>query len=84
MGIIIRENFSIELYGLSGVAVNQNWANTGMSLGNNMWQEVKSKNLNHLGINVWVYESANKMFVGVDPVMVFACQIRWGSYYQLK
>ena len=65
MDIIIRENFSIELYGLSGVAVNQNWANTGMSLGNKMWQEVKSKNLNHLGINVWVYESANKIFVGV-------------------
>lgn len=65
MDIIIRENFNIELYGFSGVAVNQNWASTGMSLGNKMWQEVKSKNLKHLGINVWVYESGKKMYAGV-------------------
>jgi hypothetical protein len=65
MNIIIRENFEIELYGLSGIALKQNWADTGMGLMNKMWQEVKSHNLEHLGINVWVYESGNKMFAGV-------------------
>jgi hypothetical protein len=65
MDIIILENFNIDLYGLSGVAVNQNWAGTGMSLGNKMWQEIKSRDLKHEGINVWVYESGNKMFAGV-------------------
>jgi hypothetical protein len=41
MGNIIRENFDIDLYGLSGVAVNQNWANMGISLTGKLWQEVE-------------------------------------------
>ncbi len=66
MDIFIRENFNnIGLYGFSGVAVNRNWADTGMGLANKLWQEVKTNNLKHLGINVWVYESGNKMFAGV-------------------
>ena len=65
MDILIRENFNIELYGIPGVAVTRNWTETGMGLTNKLWQEVKSNNLKHLGINVWVYESGNKMFAGV-------------------
>ena len=65
MDIIIRENFNIDLYGFSGIAINKNWADTGMSLTNKLWQEIKSNQLKHEGINVWVYESGNKMFAGV-------------------
>jgi len=66
MNIIIRENFNIDLYGVSGVAIKQNWAEIGMDLTNKMWQEIKSHSLKHKGINVWVYESGNKMFAGVE------------------
>ena len=62
----IRENFHIELYGISGIAENQDWANTGMGLMNKMWQEVKTRGLENRGINVWVYEEGNKMFAGVE------------------
>ena len=65
MDIIIRENFNMELYGIAGVAVNRNWSETGMALTNKLWQEVKSNNLKNEGINVWVYESGNRMFAGV-------------------
>ncbi|HZV12928.1 MAG TPA: hypothetical protein VFA55_06910 [Candidatus Kapabacteria bacterium] len=66
MDIVIRENYSADLYGYAGVAVNRNWADTGMSLMNKMWQEVKSNHLKHKGINIWVYEEKDRMFAGVE------------------
>ena len=61
----LRENFHIELYGVSGVAVNQDWAGTGMALMDKMWKEVKTRKFENTGINVWVYEPGDKMFAGV-------------------
>jgi len=66
MNIVIQENFNIDLYGLSGIAVKQNWAEFGMDLTNKLWQEVRAHNLQHKGINVWVYEDGYKMFAGVE------------------
>jgi hypothetical protein len=63
---IIRENFHLELYGVSGVAVDQNWGKTGMGLMDTMWKEVKGRLLDNKGINVWVYEPGSKMFAGVE------------------
>lgn len=62
----IRENFHIELYGVSGVAENKDWGKTGMGLMNTMWQEVKTRQFPNKGINVWVYEPGKKMFTGVE------------------
>ncbi|MBS1663998.1 MAG: hypothetical protein JST68_23335 [Bacteroidetes bacterium] len=62
----IRENFQIELYGISGIAENRNWAKTGISLMDKMWKEVKTRQLPNKGINVWVYEPGDKMFAGVE------------------
>jgi effector-binding domain-containing protein len=66
MSISINENFNIEIYGFAGVAINRNWAETGMSLMNKMWKEVKANLLKHKGINIWVYEEEDKMFAGVE------------------
>jgi len=66
MNSIIKENFSIELYGFAGVAVNRNWSATGMALTNKLWQEIKSASLRHKGINIWVYGEQDKMFAGVE------------------
>ncbi|MHA4810452.1 GyrI-like domain-containing protein [Flavitalea flava] len=62
----IKENFNLALYGITGVATNRNWAATGMMLMNKMWQQVKANNLEHKGINIWVYEEGDKMFAGVE------------------
>ena len=63
---IIRENFRIELYGISGVAIDREWSKTGMILMDRMWKEVKGRHFANKGINVWVYESDNEMFTGVE------------------
>lgn len=65
LSISIRKDFTISLYGFSGVAAQQNWAGTGKSLMNQLWQEVKSKQLPNTGLNVWVYEEGNLLFTGV-------------------
>jgi effector-binding domain-containing protein len=64
---IIEKNFSLVLYGVSGVAVNKNWGETGSRLMDEMWKQVKACNLKHKGMNVWVYEENNKMFTGIEP-----------------
>jgi hypothetical protein len=66
MQIAIRENFSLQLYGFAGVAVDKNWGRAGMGLMDQLWQEVKSKHLKNKGINVWVYEPGDSLFTGVE------------------
>jgi hypothetical protein len=63
---IIEKNLSLTLYGVSGTATNQNWGQTGFALMNEMWKQIKAGNLKHKGLNVWVYETGNKMFTGVE------------------
>ena len=66
MNFTIKNNFSADVYGFSGVAVKGNWADTGMKLMNKMWEQVKANNLKHKGINIWVYEAGDRMFAGVE------------------
>jgi predicted transcriptional regulator YdeE len=63
---IMNKNFSADMYGFSGIAIGQDFAGTGFKLMDRMWKIVKSNNLKNKGINVWVYESQNKMFAGVE------------------
>jgi effector-binding domain-containing protein len=63
---IINKNFTADLYGFSGIAIGQDFAGTGFKLMDRMWKIVKSNNLKNKGINIWVYESQNKMFAGVE------------------
>lgn len=62
----IRENFHIEIYGISGVAENKEWGKTGMALMDKMWKEVKGREFPNKGLNVWVYEPGDRMFAGVE------------------
>jgi hypothetical protein len=66
MNIQFKKDLRLSLYGCAGIAVDKNWANTGMSLMNKMWHLVKSNNLPNKGINVWVYEPGDAMFTGVE------------------
>jgi|SRR5579872_3963730 len=66
MDILFKKDLRLSLYGLSGIAIDKNWAKTGMDLMNKMWHQVKSHNLPNKGINVWVYEPGDKMFTGVE------------------
>jgi len=65
MDYSIRTDLRIELYGISGVAEDQDWAGAGMALMNRMWQVVRASGLRNNGINAWVYEPDDWMFSGV-------------------
>lgn len=66
LSLSVRKDFSISLYGFSGVADRQDWAGTGKKLMDRLWQEVRSRKLPNKGINVWVYEEGNLLFTGVE------------------
>jgi hypothetical protein len=68
MEIEIKENFTLDLYGVSGIAENKDYVRTVFRLSDAMWQEVKGKGLQHKGKNIWVYESNDKLFAGVELI----------------
>ncbi|MFB9841758.1 GyrI-like domain-containing protein [Mucilaginibacter ginsenosidivorans] len=68
---IVTKDFNLTLYGFSGTAVNKNYGDTGFKLMNKMWETIRTKNLKHKGMNVWVYGPNEEVFAGVefDPAM---------------
>jgi predicted transcriptional regulator YdeE len=63
---IITKNFTLGIYGFSGKAVNKDYAGTAFKLMDKMWQTVKTKELKNKGINIWVYETNEQVFAGVE------------------
>ncbi len=63
---IINRNFTLDIYGYSGIAINKGYAETAFKLMDKMWQTVKTKELKNKGINIWVYEPNEKVFAGVE------------------
>jgi hypothetical protein len=63
---IINQNFTLDLYGFSGVAIGNDYAGTAFKLMDKMWQTVKSNSIPNKGINIWVYEPNEMVFAGVE------------------
>lgn len=63
---IIEEPIRFHLHGIQGVVENERYAEVGMRLMNEMWQEVKRAGFATTGINHWVYLMDGKMFVAVQ------------------
>jgi hypothetical protein len=63
---IIVKNLILDIYGFSGIAINNDYTATTFKLMDKMWQTVKSNNLKNKGQNIWVYEHAEKVFAGVE------------------
>jgi hypothetical protein len=63
---IINENYKIDIYGFSGIAINKDYTGTAFRLMDKMWQIVKAKEIKHKGMNIWVYEPGEKIFAGVE------------------
>ncbi|MDF2431542.1 MAG: hypothetical protein JWP44_1173 [Mucilaginibacter sp.] len=63
---IINKELKLDIFGFSGVAVNKNYAGTAFALMDKMWPVIKSKGLKHKGLNIWVYESGENVFTGVE------------------
>jgi len=63
---IITKERQFHLYGFSGTAINKDYAGTAFKLMDRMWKIVKSKALPNKGMNIWVYETNDRVFPGVE------------------
>ncbi|MEO8171977.1 MAG: GyrI-like domain-containing protein [Sediminibacterium sp.] len=97
---IINEKRSFEIYGFEDRAINKNYSETAFGLMNKMWQVVKSNGLPNKGLNIWVYESNEMVFAGVElsetpkqdtglefkkiEFTKYACYKHLGSYALIK
>src|SRR5450432_1830655 len=63
---IINKPFHLDIYGFSGVALNKDYAATAFKLSGKMWEQVKANNLKNKGMNVWVYETNDRVFTGIE------------------
>ena len=63
---IINKPFQVTIHGFSGIAANKDYAGTAFRLMDKMWKIVKSNGLKNKGLNIWVYESGNMVFAGVE------------------
>ena len=64
--VTIKNNFTISLYGFSGVALNKDYVGTAFQLMDKMWKTIAQEQLKHKGVNIWVYEPDEKVFAGVQ------------------
>jgi len=63
---IITKELELNIYGFSGTAFNKDYAGTAFKLSGKMWETVKANNLKNKGLNIWVYETNDKVFAGVE------------------
>ena len=63
---IITEKLELTLVGFSGIAANKDYAATAFKLSGRMWQTVKENDIKNKGKNIWVYESNDQVFAGVE------------------
>jgi predicted transcriptional regulator YdeE len=63
---IISQKLTLHIHGFSGTATNKDYAGTAFKLMDKMWQVVKVNNVEHKGLNIWVYEAGEKVFAGVE------------------
>lgn len=68
MEIEIKHNLKLHLYGFSGPVKDFQFGPTGIALSERMWNIVKGNKLENDGINIWVYDSMDRMFTGVRLV----------------
>jgi hypothetical protein len=63
---IITKNFQLDIYGFGDFATNKDYVGTAFKLSRKMWEVIKSNGLKNKGMNIWVYETADKVFTGVE------------------
>jgi effector-binding domain-containing protein len=65
---LIHQPLTIYVYGFGGTASQGNWVPTLFKLMDRLWQTVRQHNLQSKGKNIWIYETDNVVFAGVEMV----------------
>lgn len=97
---IINEPLRIEIYCFSGIAIKRDYAGTAFKLMDKMWKIVKDNNIKNKGLNIWVYDQDERVFVGVELIDIpkqdteleyksitllkYATYKHFGSYHLIK
>lgn len=63
---IITKKFQLDIYGFGGIAANKDYTGTAFKLSSKMWNVIKINDIKNKGKNIWVYETADKVFAGVE------------------
>jgi len=63
---IITKTLQLDIYGFGGTAINKDYVGMAFKQSGRMWEVVKAKGLKNKGMNIWVYESEDKVFAGVE------------------
>jgi len=63
---IIKKKLQLDIYGFSGTAINKDYEGAIFLLMKKLWKTVKSQDIKHKGLNIWVYEKNEKVFAGVE------------------
>ena len=63
---VITKKLELNIYGFSGIATNKDYTGTAFKLSGKMWQMIKENDIKNKGKNIWVYETNDKVFAGVE------------------
>ena len=63
---VITNTLELNIHGFSGIAANKDYAGAAFKLSGKMWQTVKEKDIKNKGKNIWVYESNDMVFAGLE------------------
>jgi len=63
---VITQPFDLTIYGIEGIAYNKDYVKTAFALSGKMWDVVKSNGLENKGKNIWMYDSEDRVFAGVE------------------
>jgi len=64
--IIIHQPFHLVAHGLSGVAENKDYVGTAFKLADKLWQIIRANDVKNKGQNIWIYESGESVFAGIE------------------
>jgi effector-binding domain-containing protein len=63
---IITKNLKLHVFGFGGIAANKDYSGTAFKLSGKMWEVVKANDIKNKGKNIWIYETDDKVFAGVE------------------
>ena len=63
---VLNSKLELHIYGFSGITTNNDYVGTVFKLSGKVWQTLKENDIKNKGKNIWVYESNDKVFAGVE------------------
>lgn len=63
---IITKPLLLDIYGFGDITTNKDYVGTVFRLSGKMWEVVKANDVKNKGKNIWIYDTSDKVFAGVE------------------